>query len=125
MVTVFRCGYLSRFDGKLPSLPSTANILIKAFDMRAILVLIIIDFVIWAGIWDGWSFLLAGASCLLMLCFITLPFSTYLVRMLKPKISQAPARRASLLPHRSDQLHPLWLYLDGDAFTLISQWLAR
>lgn len=50
-----------------------------------------------------------------MLCFITLPFSTLSRSDIETQnLASACCRRTSLLPHRSDQLHPLWLYLDGN-----------
>lgn len=66
----FRCRYLSQFDGSLPSLPSTANILIKAFVSGGQFLLpIIISLLVWANMWFGWSFLLAGAIMLINALF--------------------------------------------------------
>lgn len=112
----FRCRYLSQFDGSLPSLPSTANILIKAFVSGGQFLLpIIISLLVWANMWFGWSFLLAGAIMLInALFYYAVLFHLSRSDIEAQNLASACHRRTSLLPHRSYQLHPLWLYLDGN-----------
>lgn len=124
----YACGFLAGMAnsfldaGTYPSLmeafprsPSTANILIKAFVSGGQFLLpIIISLLVWANMWFGWSFLLAGAI-MLSSVFITLSFSTLSWSDIEAQnLASACHRRTSLLPHRSYQLHPLWLYLDGN-----------
>ncbi|EFQ5286760.1 MFS transporter [Salmonella enterica] len=101
----YACGFLAGMAnsfldaGTYPSLmeafprsPSTANILIKAFVSGGQFLLpIIISLLVWANMWFGWSFLLAGAIMLINALFLLrCPFPPYPGRILKPKISQAP-----------------------------------
>lgn len=64
-----------------PRSPSTANILIKAFVSGGQFLLpIIISLLVWANMWFGWSFLLAGAIMLINALFLLrCPFPPYLV----------------------------------------------
>ncbi len=60
-----------------------------------------------------------------MLCFYYAAlFPPYPRRILKPKSRKRLSQAYIIAPHRSYQLHPLWLYLDGNLY-LISQWLAQ
>ncbi|EFQ3473208.1 MFS transporter, partial [Salmonella enterica subsp. enterica serovar Bovismorbificans] len=79
----YACGFLAGMAnsfldaGTYPSLmeafprsPSTANILIKAFVSGGQFLLpIIISLLVWANMWFGWSFLLAGAIMLINALF--------------------------------------------------------
>lgn len=90
----YACGFLAGMAnsfldaGTYPSLmeafprsPSTANILIKAFVSGGQFLLpIIISLLVWANMWFGWSFLLAGAIMLINALFLLrCPFPPYLV----------------------------------------------
>lgn len=136
----YACGFLAGMAnsfldaGTYPSLmeafprsPSTANILIKAFVSGGQFLLpIIISLLVWANMWFGWSFLLAGAIMLINALFLLrCPFPPYPGRILKPKISQAPvagAHHCSLIDLIS---YTLYGYISMATFYLISQWLAQ
>ncbi|MDJ3747248.1 MFS transporter, partial [Salmonella enterica] len=110
-----------------PRSPSTANILIKAFVSGGQFLLpIIISLLVWANMWFGWSFLLAGAIMLINALFLLrCPFPPYPGRILKPKISQAPVagvHHCSLIDLIS---YTLYGYISMATFYLISQWLAQ
>lgn len=64
-----------------PRSPSTANILIKAFvSCGQFLLPIIISLLVWANMWFGWAFLLAGAIMLVNALFLLhCPFPAHLV----------------------------------------------
>ncbi|VEA22956.1 inner membrane transport protein YdiM [Salmonella enterica subsp. enterica] len=136
----YACGFLAGMAnsfldaGTYPSLmeafprsPSTANILIKAFVSGGQFLLpIIISLLVWANMWFGWSFLLAGAIMLINALFLLrCPFPPYPGRILKPKISQAPVagvHHCSLIDLIS---YTLYGYISMATFYLISQWLAQ
>ncbi|SUH37786.1 inner membrane transport protein YdiM [Salmonella enterica subsp. enterica] len=134
----YACGFLAGMAnsfldaGTYPSLmeafprsPSTANILIKAFVSGGQFLLpIIISLLVWANMWFGWSFLLAGAIMLINALFLLrCPFPPYPGRIFEAQnLASACHRRTSLLPHRSYQLH-LYGYISMATFYLISQWL--
>ncbi|EDZ4093860.1 MFS transporter [Salmonella enterica] len=136
----YACGFLAGMAnsfldaGTYPSLmeafprsPSTANILIKAFVSGGQFLLpIIISLLVWANMWFGWSFLLAGAIMLINALFLLrCPFPPYPGRILKPKISQAPVtgvHHCSLIDLIS---YTLYSYISMATFYLISQWLAQ
>ncbi|ECQ4807773.1 MFS transporter [Salmonella enterica] len=134
----YACGFLAGMAnsfldaGTYPSLmeafprsPSTANILIKAFVSGGQFLLpMIISLLVWANMWFGWSFLLAGAIMLINALFLLrCPFPPYPGRILKPKISQAPVtgvHHCSLIDLIS---YTLYGYISMATFYLISQWL--
>lgn len=122
----FRCRYLSQFDGSLPSLPSTANILIKAFVSGGQFLLpIIISLLVWANMWFGWSFLLAGAIMLINALFLLrCPFPPIWSDIEAQNLASACHRRTSLL--LIDLIsYTLYGYISMATFYLISQWLAQ
>ncbi|MCS6498371.1 MFS transporter, partial [Burkholderia thailandensis] len=110
-----------------PRSTSTANILLKASDSGGQFLLpIIIGLLVWANMWFGWSFLLAGAIMLINgLFLLRCPFPPYPGRILKPKISQAPVagvHHCSLIDLIS---YTLYGYISMATLDLISQWLAQ
>lgn len=131
----YACGFLAGMAnsfldaGTYPSLmeafprsPSTANILIKAFVSGGQFLLpIIISLLVWANMWFGWSFLLAGAIMLINALFLLrCPFPPYPGRILKPKISQAPVtgvHHCSLIDLIS---YTLYGYISMATFYLLS-----
>ncbi|EBS7634963.1 MFS transporter [Salmonella enterica] len=134
------CGFLAGIAnsfldaGTYPSLmeafphsPGTANILIKAFVSCGQFILpIIISFLVWANMWFGWSFLLAGAIMLVNgLFLLRCPFPPHPGRVAKHKTAPAPDTDAHRCSYIDLISYTLYGYISMATFYLISQWLAQ